>query len=119
MFKKIHKLTEELAGAQKENMQMKIELENYKNMEKTNGNYDKIINKLEGDKYKLEVDLNLVKRLLAEKENEIKRLSTHTTKEIIKEVIIEKPVEVQIEVPKHIPGPERIVEKIVEIPKYI
>jgi hypothetical protein len=34
-------------------------------------------------------------------------------------VIVEKPVEVIVEVPRNVPGPERIVEKIVEVPKYI
>jgi len=28
-------------------------------------------------------------------------------------VIVEKPVEIKVEVPKLVPGPERIVEKIV------
>lgn len=61
-------------------MQLKIELENYKNVAKTCGNHEKIINKLEGDKYKLEVDLNLLKRLLDEKDAEIKRLSSTVAK---------------------------------------
>ena len=30
-----------------------------------------------------------------------------------RDLVLEKPVEVRVEVPKYIPGPERIVEKIV------
>lgn len=45
-------------------MQLKVELENYKNVSKTCNGHEKTINKLEADKYKLEVDLNLLKRLL-------------------------------------------------------
>ncbi len=34
-------------------------------------------------------------------------------KNMVQEIIVEKPVEIKTEVPKYIPGPERVVEKIV------
>jgi hypothetical protein len=51
------------------------------------------------------VDLDLAKRLLKEREDEIARLHLRAPKEIVKEIIVEKPVEVIVEVPKLIPGP--------------
>ena len=55
LFKKIHKLTDDLNAAQKENMQMRVELDNLKNVSKTCNDHERIITRLEGDKYKLEV----------------------------------------------------------------
>ena len=50
---------------------------------------------------------------MKEKDDEVKKVNSRTPKWIIKEVVIEKPVEVIVEVPKHVPGPEKVVEKIV------
>jgi hypothetical protein len=55
-------------------VRLSLELENYKGRSKTCGEHEKIINKLEGDKYRLEVDLDMVRKLLREREEEIKRL---------------------------------------------
>lgn len=55
------------------------------------------------------MEVDMIRKLLKDKDDEIKRLIAHKPKEIIKEVVIEKPVEVIVEVPKNIPGPERIV----------
>jgi hypothetical protein len=50
-------------------VRLNLELENYRNRSKVCGEHEKIINKLEGEKYKLEVDLDLVRRLLKERED--------------------------------------------------
>ena len=55
----------------------------------------------------------MLRKLLAERDDEIAKLNSRVPKEIVKEVVVEKPVEVQIEVPKIVPGPERVVEKLV------
>lgn len=66
-------------------------------MAKSCNEHDKIISKLEGDKYKLGIELELAMRRLQEKEEELSKsklnvnLNTGVT-EIVKEVIVEKPV---------------------------
>lgn len=119
LFKKVRKLEEELKESEKERVRMGLELENYKGRSKTCNEHDKIIAKLEAEKYRIEVDADMLAKLLKEREEEITKLSQRVPREIIKEVIVEKPVEVIVEVPRMVPGPERVVEKIVEVPKYI
>lgn len=58
----------------------------------------------------------MIKKQIADKDREVEVLRIEVNrkpKEIIKEIIVEKPVEIQVEVPRMIPGPERIVEKII------
>ena len=69
-------------------MRFSLELENYKNKTKFGNDQDKNIAKLQAENYRLSVDLDLVKRLMKERDDQIARLNTRVPKEIIKEVIV-------------------------------
>ena len=68
LFKKIAKLEDDLKESESERIRLKLELEAYVGRTKLNTENDKTIAKLEGEKYRLEVDLGLFKRLLSERE---------------------------------------------------
>jgi hypothetical protein len=61
-----------------------LELENYKNRSKVCNEHEKIIGKLEGERYKLEVEVDMLRRLLKEREDELARCSKAGPKEVIK-----------------------------------
>lgn len=96
LFKKVRRLEEELKESEKERVRLNLELEAYAGRTRVSHDQEKLITKLEGDNYRLEVDLGMVRKLLKEREDEITKLNSRAPKEVVKEVIVEKPVEVQI-----------------------
>lgn len=91
-------------------------------MENRQREYEKKIRELELEKHKLELDLATLKELLnmeRMKPPQILEKVVERPVEVIRQVPVEKIVEVQVEVAKLVPGPERIIEKFVEVPKYI
>ena len=63
---------------------MNLELENYKGRSRTCNEHEKIISQLEKDKYRLEVDVDLLNKLLKERDSENLKLNSRVPKEIIK-----------------------------------
>ena len=53
MFKKVHSLTEELAESERERHRLQLELDHANRKDITCKEHERIINKLEGEKYKL------------------------------------------------------------------
>lgn len=110
LFKKIHNLTDELAESQRQRTRLELELNHVNRKDFSCKDHEKIINKLEGDIYKLQMENDILKKKSKMYDDMIPKQ---------RQLVVERPVEVKVEVPKYIPGPERIVEKIVEIPKYV
>jgi hypothetical protein len=81
------------------------ELQNLAKEQPNSRGYASQVAKLEWDNYRLKSDVDCLKELLKDRNQQITELKNSTPKEIIKEVVVEKPVEVRVEVPKYIPGP--------------
>ena len=66
---------------------------------------DKEFLKMEAENYKLNSEIQLLKKQLKDKDNEVTQLKNKTPQQVVKEVVVEKPIEVQVEVPKYVQGP--------------
>lgn len=60
---------------------------------------------MEAENYKLNSEIQLLKKQLKDKDNEVTQLKNKTPQQVVKEVVVEKPIEVQVEVPKYVQGP--------------
>lgn len=99
-----------------------MELEFAGKHDKRNTDYERQLRDMEGDRHKLRLEVATLKEMLAmEKARppQIVEKIVNQPVEVIKQVPVEKIVEVRVEVPKHVPGPERTVERKVEVPKIV
>jgi hypothetical protein len=84
LFRKVHALTAELAESERERVRLGLELAHLSRRDLACQEHEKTISRLEGEKYRLEV------------ENEALRRAGKSGNERVKEVVVERPVEVKV-----------------------
>jgi diacylglycerol kinase family enzyme len=62
LFKKIHLLTDQLADSERERVRMQLELEHLGRRDVTCKEHEKIINRLDGDLYKMKMENDILRK---------------------------------------------------------